>query len=55
MLLLPNINNEVTKNRIHHHRGQPIDKIVELYDEKIVLLQRLLQFERDKIEMLKGK
>jgi hypothetical protein len=33
----------------------PIDKIVELYNEKIVLLERLLQAEKEKNEMLKQK
>ncbi len=33
----------------------PIDKIVALYDEKVELLERLLQSEREKNEMLKGK
>ena len=31
----------------------PIDKIVQLYDEKTNLLERLLQSEREKIEILK--
>jgi transcriptional regulator with XRE-family HTH domain len=33
----------------------PIDKIVELYNEKIVLLERLLQAEKEKNELLKDK
>lgn len=33
----------------------PIDKIVELYNEKVELLERLLQAEKEKIELLKGK
>jgi transcriptional regulator with XRE-family HTH domain len=33
----------------------PIDKIVELYNEKIILLERLLQSEKEKNELLKGK
>jgi transcriptional regulator with XRE-family HTH domain len=33
----------------------PIDKIVELYNEKIDLLERLLQAEKEKNELLKGK
>jgi len=32
----------------------PIDKIVELYNEKIALLERLLQSEREKVEFLKN-
>jgi len=31
----------------------PIDKIVELYNEKVALLERLLQAEKEKIELLK--
>jgi transcriptional regulator with XRE-family HTH domain len=33
----------------------PIDKIVELYNEKVELLERLLQAEKEKNELLKGK
>jgi transcriptional regulator with XRE-family HTH domain len=33
----------------------PIEKIVELYNEKVELLERLLQSEREKVEILKGK
>lgn len=33
----------------------PIDKVVQLYDEKIALLERLLQAEKEKNELLKGK
>ena len=32
-----------------------VEKIVELYNEKIVLLERLLQAEKEKNELLKGK
>ena len=38
-----------------HCTFNPIDKIVELYDEKVALLERLLQSEREKVELLKGK
>jgi predicted metallo-beta-lactamase superfamily hydrolase len=31
----------------------PIEKIVELYDEKVSLLERLLKSEQEKVEMLK--
>lgn len=31
----------------------PLDKIVELYDEKVALLERLLQSEHEKVELLK--
>jgi len=33
----------------------PIDKIVQLYDEKVALLERLLESEREKVEILKKK
>ncbi|GLU54940.1 helix-turn-helix domain-containing protein [Dyadobacter frigoris] len=33
----------------------PLEKIIQLYDEKVALLERLLQSEREKIELLKGK
>lgn len=32
----------------------PLEKIIELYDEKVVLLERLLQSEREKTEILKN-
>ena len=44
---LVNYNPEFTFN--------PIEKIVELYNDKIDLLERLLQSEREKIEILKKK
>lgn len=43
------INNSCTLN------FNPLDKIVELYEEKVALLERLLQSERDKVELLKDK
>lgn len=39
----------------HHCTFNPIEKIVELYDEKVALLERLLQAEKEKNELLKGK
>jgi transcriptional regulator with XRE-family HTH domain len=33
----------------------PIDKIVELYNEKVALLERLLQAEKEKNELIKSK
>jgi len=33
----------------------PIEKIIQLYEEKVALLERLLQSEREKVELLKGK
>lgn len=32
----------------------PLEKIIELYDEKVALLERLLKSEQDKIEILKN-
>lgn len=37
-----------------HCTFNPIDKVVELYNEKVELLERLLQSEREKVEILKG-
>ncbi|AMR32729.1 transcriptional regulator [Mucilaginibacter sp. PAMC 26640] len=33
----------------------PIEKIVELYDEKVLLLERLLQSEKEKVELLRSR
>lgn len=33
----------------------PIEKVIQLYDEKIALLERLLASEREKVEILKNK
>ncbi|QJD98242.1 helix-turn-helix transcriptional regulator [Mucilaginibacter robiniae] len=38
----------------HHCTFNPIDKIVELYDEKVELLERLLASEREKVELLRN-
>jgi len=38
-----------------HCTFNPIDKIVELYNEKVALLERLLLAEKEKNELLKGK
>jgi len=38
-----------------HCTFNPIDKIVELYDEKVALLERLLQAEKEKNELFKSK
>lgn len=38
----------------HQFNFNPIEKIVELYDEKVALLERLLQAEKEKNELLKG-
>lgn len=39
----------------YHCTFNPIDKIVELYNEKVELLERLLASEKEKNELLKGK
>ena len=39
----------------HYFNFSPIEKIVALYDEKVELLERLLESEREKVEILKGK
>ncbi|WP_426669038.1 hypothetical protein ACPPVU_22800 [Mucilaginibacter sp. McL0603] len=46
-----------TGNTVVNYQFQfsPIEKIVELYDEKVALLERLLASEREKVELLKGK
>lgn len=36
----------------YHCTFNPIDKIVELYDEKVALLERLLASEKEKVAML---
>lgn len=38
----------------YHCSFNPIDKIVELYNEKVVLLERLLQSEQEKADLLKS-
>jgi transcriptional regulator with XRE-family HTH domain len=48
-------NDTSTLNAINFQPSfNPIDKIVELYNEKITLLERLLASEREKIELLKN-
>ena len=39
----------------HYYNFNAIDKIVQLYDEKVALLERLLQSEREKVEILRDK
>jgi len=51
-----NSNDSSTLNAINAQCSfNPIDKVVELYNEKVALLERLLQSEREKIELLKNK
>ena len=48
-------NDTSTLNAINFQPNfNPIEKIVQLYDEKIALLERLLQSEREKVELLKN-
>jgi len=35
--------------------SEPYDKIIEMYEEKIALLERLLESEKEKVEILKGR
>jgi len=37
----------------HYYNFSPIEKIVSLYDEKVALLERLLESEREKVEILR--
>jgi transcriptional regulator with XRE-family HTH domain len=39
----------------HHCTFNPLDKLVELFEEHKKLYERLLQSEREKVELLKGK
>lgn len=39
----------------HYYNFSPIEKIVALYDEKVALLERLLESEKEKVELLKNK
>lgn len=49
-------NDTSTLNAINYQPSfNPIDKIVELYNEKVALLERLLLAEKEKNELLKGK
>lgn len=43
-----------THGPFYHCTFNPIDKIVELYNEKVELLERLLASEREKVELLKN-
>jgi transcriptional regulator with XRE-family HTH domain len=36
----------------NHYTFNPIDKIIELYNDKMELYERMLQIEREKIELL---
>ncbi|WCT13501.1 helix-turn-helix domain-containing protein [Mucilaginibacter jinjuensis] len=38
----------------HQFNFNPIEKIVELYDEKVALLERLLQAEKEKNELIQN-
>jgi len=48
-------NDTSTLNAINFQPSfNPIDKIVELYNDKVALLERLLQAEREKVDILKN-
>lgn len=38
----------------YQYTYNPLDKVVELYDEKVALLERLLESEKEKVEILKN-
>lgn len=46
-------------NNFHDHSIQnnfnPIEKVIELYEDKVALLERLLASEKEKVEILKSK
>jgi transcriptional regulator with XRE-family HTH domain len=49
-------NDTSTLNAINFQPSfNPIDKIVELYNDKVALLERLLQAEREKVDLLKNQ
>ncbi|MDN3581470.1 helix-turn-helix domain-containing protein [Mucilaginibacter flavus] len=50
-----NFHDNSTGDFRHHCTFNPIDKIVELYNEKVELLERLLASEKEKNDLLKGK
>jgi transcriptional regulator with XRE-family HTH domain len=52
---IANTYNDNASSYGHYYNFSPIEKIVTLYDEKVALLERLLQSEREKVELLKGK
>ncbi|QCR22109.1 helix-turn-helix transcriptional regulator [Pontibacter sp. SGAir0037] len=49
-----NIQNNYEGSHGIYNQLNPIEKIISLYDEKIALMERLLQSEREKVELLKG-
>ncbi|MDB5024301.1 MAG: transcriptional regulator [Mucilaginibacter sp.] len=46
-------NHDQAASVFYYPTFNPIDKIVELYDEKVSLLERLLKSEQEKVELLK--
>jgi transcriptional regulator with XRE-family HTH domain len=48
-------NDKADKTGFNHYTFNPIDKIIELYNDKIELYERMLQIEREKIELLQNK
>ena len=52
---IANTYNDNASSYGHYYNFSPIEKIVMLYDEKVALLERLLESEREKVEILKNK
>jgi len=48
-----NTYNDNAASYAQYYNFNPFEKIVTLYDEKIALLERLLESEREKVEILK--
>ena len=52
---IANTYNDHSASYGHYYNFSPIEKIVDLYDEKVALLERLLESEKEKVELLKSK
>ena len=50
-----NTYNDNAASYAQYYNFNPVEKIVSLYDEKVALLERLLQSEKEKVEILKAK
>lgn len=50
-----NTYNDNAASYAQYYNFNPIEKIVALYDEKVQLLERLLESEREKVELLKKR
>ncbi len=55
-MAINNISNTYENSHVTmvNYQFNPIEKIVELYDEKVALLERLLASEREKIQLLES-